>query len=99
MNSRNRLVRSSEDWLSLLKRQPKGGNKKMNIIIRKLDKTYGGYDYVEIDNENKRYKEGQTRAHKEYENNNALTMDVRKNIDLRYVLAQSRGKAYDHVIV
>ena len=98
MNSRNRLVRSSEDWLSLLKRQPKGGNKKMNIIIRKLDKTYGGYDYVEIDNENKCFKEGQTRAHKGFWDNNALTIDVRTNKDLRYVIDQLLGKAYDHVI-
>src|SRR5690625_1345033 len=97
MNSRNRLVRSSKDWLLLLMRQPKGG-KTMNIIVKKLNKTYDGYDYVEIDNENKCFKEGQTRAHKGFWYNNALTIDVRTNKDLRYVIDQLLRKAYDHVI-
>jgi len=36
----------------------------MITIVKKLDKTYGGYEYVEYDAERKVFKSGQTRAHR-----------------------------------
>ena len=35
----------------------------MLVLIKKIDKTYGGYDYVEIDTINKVYSTGSSRAH------------------------------------
>lgn len=35
----------------------------MNIIIKKQDKTYGGYDYLEFNQETKEYTTGNSRAH------------------------------------
>ena len=35
----------------------------MNTIVYKIDKTYGGYDYVEYNPEKNIYKTGNTRAH------------------------------------
>lgn len=35
----------------------------MLILVKKRDKTYGGYDYLEVDTENKVYSTGCTRGH------------------------------------
>lgn len=34
-----------------------------NIIIKKINKTYGGYDYLEFNQETKEYTTGNSRAH------------------------------------
>lgn len=34
-----------------------------NIIIRKINKTYGGYEYIEFNQETKEYTTGNSSAH------------------------------------
>ena len=34
-----------------------------NIIVKKIDKTYGGYDYLEFNQEKKEYTTGNSQAH------------------------------------
>ncbi|WNM50502.1 hypothetical protein Alsa1_CDS0152 [Staphylococcus phage Alsa_1] len=34
-----------------------------NIIVKKIDKTYGGYDYLEFNQETREYTTGNSRAH------------------------------------
>lgn len=67
----------------------------MITIVKKLDKTYGGYDYVEYDTEKKVYKTGQTRAHRgHYSLANSTEIEVRTLRELKELKAQLESRGY-----
>lgn len=57
---------------------------KMVTLVKKIDKTYGGCDYVEYDMAKKIYKTGQTRAHRGFwrsDNYVEVTVNTQKELD------------------
>jgi len=70
----------------------------MITIVKKQDKTYGGYDYVEYDSARKVYKTGQTRAHRgHYSPSNSVTIELRTLKELKAVEQDliAQGFTYD----
>ena len=54
----------------------------MNTLVYKVDKTYGGRDYIEWNESKEVYKTGQTRSHKGHYEGQRIEIEVRTNKEL-----------------
>ncbi|WNM50745.1 hypothetical protein Alsa2_CDS0131 [Staphylococcus phage Alsa_2] len=63
-----------------------------NIIVKKIDKTYGGYDYLEFNQETREYTTGNSRAHMGHASNNfPITVGTKKELNQRIEMIQLAG--------
>lgn len=57
----------------------------MITLVYKVDKTYGGKEYIEWNENKKVYKVGNTRAHKGHYEGQRIEIEVRTNKELETV--------------
>lgn len=69
----------------------------MITLVKKLDSTFGGFDYVEYDSAKMMYKTGQTRSHKGHYPGRKIEIPVRTMKELNDVEAdvERLGFTYD----
>jgi len=60
----------------------------MNTIVKRTDKTYGGYDYIEYNEAAKRYHTGNSRAHTGHYVGDSITINVATAKDLKEIQKQ-----------
>ena len=60
----------------------------MNTIVKRIDTTYGGYDYVEFNAETMSYHTGISRSHKGHYEGNAIEIQVKSVKELKEVRNQ-----------
>lgn len=69
----------------------------MNTILKKQDKTYGGYDYIEFNTERKCYHTGNTRAHTGHYGGNSIAVEVTTKKELNQIEKELRKMGYEYV--
>lgn len=67
----------------------------MKLLYKKIDKTYGGYDYVEVDTEARVYAKGCSRAHRGHGKGRQVIVEVSRKRDLTNVMGTLALEGYD----
>lgn len=67
----------------------------MNIVLRRFDKTYGGYDYVEFNQEAKAMQEGNSRSHRGHFSGSSMFVEVATKKELRLAAIKLELEGYE----